>query len=68
MPLPTATSELSVASASNSPGGSLTQGSITLETLAGVVDQIGRNMDQLGRNMVAMQASLASLLQPRPPS
>ena len=54
MPLATASSELSAASASNSPGGSLTQGSITLESLAGVVDQIGRNMDQLGRNMVAM--------------
>jgi len=59
MPLPTASSELS--DVSHSPGGSL-----TLETLAGVVDQISRNMDQLGRNMVAMQASLASLLPPPP--
>ena len=56
MPLPTASSELSAASASNAPGGSL-----TLETLAGVVDQISCNMDQLGCNMVAMQASLAGL-------
>ena len=61
VPLPAASSEISQSSGT----------ALTLEGLAGVVDQFGSNMDQisrnvdvLSRNMAAMQQSLASLLPP----
>jgi len=54
VPLPAASSEISQSSGT----------ALTLEGLAGVVDQFGSNMDQISRNMAAMQQSLASLLPP----
>ena len=42
-------------------------GALTLASLAGVVNQISRNMGLLNCNMHAMQSLLASLLPPPPP-